>query len=172
MSPAVTESTVIPAGTWTVDPVHSSVEFRVTDVQDLMSTIRGRFREFEGALETDENFENARAHGVVKAGSVTTDQEQRDQHLRSPDFLDTDRYPEVTFESKRVERSGDDRLRIAGTLTLKEQPEDIEFEARIVGLGESSQGGERLVINTESEIGFGPMKVGLSIDVTTIREGS
>lgn len=172
MTPAVTESTVIPAGTWTVDPVHSSVEFRVTDVQDLMSTIRGRFREFEGALETDENLENARAHGVVKAESISTDQEQRDQHLRSPDFLDSDRYPDIAFESTRIDRAGTDKLTIAGTLTLKEQPQDIEFEARIAGLGESSQGGERLVINTESEIEFGPMKVGLSIDVTTIMEGS
>ncbi len=172
MSPAVTDSTVIPAGKWMVDPVHSSVEFRVTDVQELMSTIRGRFREFEGVLETDEDLENARAHGVVKARSISTDQEQRDEHLRSPDFLDSERYPDITFESTRIERTEGDKLSIAGTLTLKEQPQDVELEARIAGLGESSQGGERLVIETESEIEFGPMKVGLSIDVTAIREGS
>ncbi len=169
---AVTESTTIPAGTWTVDPVHSSVQFRVTDVQDLMSTVRGRFREFEGALETDEDLANARAHGVVKAASISTDQEQRDEHLRSGDFLDTDRYPDITFESKQIERTGGDTLKITGTLTLKEQPQDVDLEAHLAGLGESSQGGERLVITTESAIEFGPMKVGLSIDVTTIREGS
>ena len=172
MSATVTEQTVVPAGTWDVDPVHSSVEFTVTDAQDLMSTIRGRFREYEGALETNENLENAHAHGVVKAGSISTDQEQRDQHLRSPDFLDAERYPDITFESSRFDREGEDRLKIAGTLTLKEQPQEVELEARILGLGESSQGGERIMIGTEGEIEFGPMKVGLSINVTAIRQGS
>ena len=172
MSPTVTEQTVIPAGTWAVDPVHSSVEFTVTDVHDLMSTIRGRFREFEGTLETDENLEHARARGVVKAASITTDQEQRDQHLRSPDFLDVERHPDITFESSRFDREGDDRLRIAGTLTLKGQQQEVELEARLLGIGESSQGGERIVIGTDGEIEFGPMKVGLSINVTAIREGS
>lgn len=172
MTPTITQETVIPAGTWSVDPVHSSVEFTVTDVQDLMSTIRGRFRDYEGALETGENLENARAHGVVKAASITTDQEQRDEHLRSPDFLNAERYPEITFESSRFEREGDDRLRIAGTLTLKEQPQEIELEARILGLGESSKGGERIVIGTEGEIEFGPMKIALSVNVTAIKEGT
>lgn len=172
MSPTVTEQTIIPAGTWKVDPVHSTVEFSVTDVQDLMSTIRGRFREYEGVLETDEDLENARAHGVVRAGSISTDQEQRDEHLRSPDFLDSERYPDIVFESTRFDREGDDQLKIAGTLTLKEQPQDVELEARVLGLGESSQGGERIVIATDGEIEFGPMKVGLSVNVTAIREGS
>lgn len=170
--PPVTTETVIPAGTWTVDPVHSSVEFTVTDVQELMSTIRGRFREFEGKLETDEDLRNARASGVVKAASITTDQERRDDHLRSPDFLDAERYPDITFESSRFEREGDDGLRIAGTLTLKDQAREVELRARILGVGESSQGGERIVIGTDGEIEFGPMNVGLSLNVTAIREES
>ena len=165
-------TTIIPAGTWVVDPVHSSVEFTVTDVQDLMSTIRGRFREFEGSLETGENLEDARGNGVIKAASITTDQEQRDEHLRSPDFLDAERHPEITFESSRIERVGDDQLRIAGALTLKGRSEEVELDARILGVGESSKGGERLVIGSEGEIQFGPMKVGISVNLTTIREGS
>ena len=165
-------TTIIPAGTWVVDPVHSSVEFTVTDVQDLMSTIRGRFREFEGSLETGENLEDARGNGVIKAASITTDQEQRDEHLRSPDFLDAERHPEITFESSRIERVGDDQLRIAGALTLKGRSEEVELDARILGVGESSKGGERLVIGSEGEIQFGPMKVGISVNLTTIREAS
>ena len=108
----------VPTGTWNVDPAHSSVEFTVTDVQDLMATIRGRFREFEGTLETEEDLVNAHARGVIRAASITTDQEQRDQHLRSPDFLDVERYPDITFESTRFDLLGDDRLLIEGVFTL------------------------------------------------------
>lgn len=171
MTTEITEQTVIPAATWTVDPAHSSVQFEVTDVSDLMATIRGRFTDFEGTLVTGENFEDARARGVIRADSINTDQEQRDQHLRSADFLDTDNYPEITFESDRIERTGADTLRITGTLTMKDQPERVDLEARIRGLGESSQGGERIVLGSEGEIEFGPMNVNISVNVTAIREG-
>ena len=170
MTSPATETTTVPAGTWTVDPAHSSVEFTVTDVQDLMATIRGRFREFEGTLETEEDLVNAHARGVIRAASITTDQEQRDQHLRSPDFLDVERYPEISFESTRIDRVGDDGLRIAGVLTLKDQSQEVELDARLLGVGESSQGGERLVIGSDGKIEFGPMQVGLSINVTAIRQ--
>ena len=75
----------------------------------------------------------------MKTASITTDQEQRDEHLRSPDFLDVERYPEITFESSCIERESDDRLDVAGTLTLKDQTQEVELEARILGVGESSQ---------------------------------
>lgn len=171
MTTEITEQTVIPAATWTVDPAHSSVQFEVTDVSDLMATIRGRFTDFEGTLVTGENFQDGRARGVIRADSINTDQEQRDQHLRSADFLDTDNYPEITFESDRIERTGGDTLHITGTLTMKEQPERVDLQARIRGLGESSQGGERIVLGSEGEIEFGPMKVNISVNVTAIREG-
>lgn len=66
--------------------------------------------------------------------------------------------------------SGADTLHITGTLTMKEQPERVDLEARIRGLGESSQGGERIVLGSEGEIEFGPMKVNISVNVTAIRE--
>lgn len=170
MTTAATQGITVPEGTWVVDPVHSSVQFMVTDVADLMATIRGRFTEYEGKLEAGENLENARIHGVIRTASISTDQEQRDQHLRSSDFLDAERYPEITFESTRLERSGDDGLRMAGTLTLKDQAQDVELNARLLGVGTSSQGGDRIVIGTDGEIDFGPMKVGLSVNVTAIRQ--
>ncbi len=170
MTTEITQRTAIPAATWTVDPAHSSVQFEVTDVADLMATIRGRFTDFEGTLETGENFEEASARGVIRTASINTDQEQRDQHLRSADFLDTDNHPEITFQSDRIERTGDDTLRITGTLTMKDQPEQVDLEARILGFGESSQGGERIVLGTEGEIEFGPMNVSTSVNVTAARE--
>lgn len=172
MATSPTQGTAVPAGSWVLDPVHSSVQFTVTDVSDLMSTIRGRFTEYEGVLETGDNLEGAQARGVIKAASIDTDQAQRDEHLRSPDLLDTDNHEDILFESTRIDWDGEERLTIAGILTLKGQPEEVQLDARLRGVGTSSQGGERMVISTAGEIEFGPMTVGLSVEVTAIRQES
>ena len=98
MSAIQTEtSTLIPTGTWTVDPVHSSIRFDVVDTDSMMKSISGRFTDFEGTVEGGEE---QSAQGVVRTPSVLTDNEMRDEHLRSNDLLGTDRYPEITFKSR------------------------------------------------------------------------
>jgi len=77
--------TVIPAGTWSVDPAHSKVGFAVKHMG--IATVRGEFTEFEGTLELGEDLSSARAYGTVKAASIDTNEPQRDAHLRSPDFF-------------------------------------------------------------------------------------
>src|SRR5512134_3480549 len=104
-APIITR-TGIPAGTWTVDPVHSKVGFAVKHMG--VATVRGEFRDFEGTLEIGDDLESARAHGTVKAASVDTNQEQRDEHLRSADFFDAENHPELRFESKRIEALDDE----------------------------------------------------------------
>jgi polyisoprenoid-binding protein YceI len=92
---------LIPTGTWTVDPAHSSVEFSVKHMG--IANVRGKFTEFEGTLEMKENLSDCRAHGTVTVASIDTGEAQRDDHLRSPDFFDVEPYPEITFESTHVE---------------------------------------------------------------------
>src|SRR3712207_9444555 len=70
--------TEIPAGTWTLDPAHSAVTFRVVDATQFFATVNGRFEEFEGAIEAAEAVEDLKIHGRIKADSITTNQEQRD----------------------------------------------------------------------------------------------
>src|SRR5918997_531270 len=94
---------VIPAGTWTLDPVHSAVTFRVIDKTQFFATVNGRFDEFEGTIEAGETLEKLEISGRIEADSITTFQEQRDAHLKSPDFLNVSSNPEILFESKRVE---------------------------------------------------------------------
>jgi polyisoprenoid-binding protein YceI len=161
---------VIPAGTWKVDPTHSTIAFRVTDVTELFTTINGHFEEFEGVIEAGERLEDTRIRGLIKVASLTTHQEQRDAHLTSADFLDSERYPEITFDSTRAEPT-EDGIVVHGTLTLKGTHQELELAGRVHGAGRYEAGGvDRLVIEAHTELPFGPMRVEINIDVTAVRE--
>ncbi len=122
--------TAIPSGTWAIDKAHTKVGFAVKHMG--VSTVRGEFREFDGALEVDESGE-MRAHGTVRAASVHTNQDQRDEHLRSADFFDVDNYPEIGFESTSIERIDDENYRIVGDLTIHGVTRSIELDAELGG---------------------------------------
>src|SRR3982074_2853885 len=113
---ATATPTLIPTGTWAADPAHSKVGFAVKHMG--IATVRGEFKEFEGTLEIGEDLSTARAYGTVKAQSVDTNEPQRDEHLRSPDFFDTQQYPELSFEATRIERLDEEEFRITGNLTV------------------------------------------------------
>ena len=95
--------TVIPAGTWSIDPSWSALEFEVRKLG--LVTVKGRVPSFSGTISGGEN---AAIEGVVDATSITTFESDRDAHLQSPDFFDTQRYPELRFVSTSVDTSGDE----------------------------------------------------------------
>ena len=103
-------TTVVPTGTWTVDAAHSKVGFSVKHMG--ISTVRGEFTKFEGSLEIGEDLSNTKIRGIVKTNSVDTNEDQRDEHLRSPDFFEAERHPSLSFESTRIEVIDDDPFRI------------------------------------------------------------
>jgi polyisoprenoid-binding protein YceI len=107
---------VIPTGIWTVDPAHSSVEFSVKHMG--IANVRGKFSEFEGTLEMKEDLAASRVRGSVKVASIATGEAQRDDHLRSPDFFGVEEFPEITFESTRIEALDEDSSRVVGNLTM------------------------------------------------------
>jgi polyisoprenoid-binding protein YceI len=168
MSTVQTESkTLIPAGTWAVDPVHSSIRFDVVDTDSMMKSISGRFTDFEGTVEGGEE---QSASGVVRTPSVLTDNEQRDAHLRSNDLLGTERFPEIRFESGRIEHVEGDRHVIAGELTVKEVAIPVELEAKYQATGTDADGVEKTLFRVLGEIEWGPTRVEITADITAVRQ--
>jgi polyisoprenoid-binding protein YceI len=168
MSAVQTErQTLIPAGTWAVDPVHSSIRFDVVDTDSMMKSISGRFTDFEGTVEGGEE---QSARGVVRTPSVLTDNEQRDAHLRSNDLLATDRYPEIRFASSRIEHVEADRHVIAGELTVKEVAIPVELEAKYQATGKDADGVEKTLFRVQGDIEWGPTRVEITADITAVRQ--
>ena len=138
---SVLETTVkaLPDGTYTVDPAHSSVGF---DVKHLgIATVHGRFTVISGTLTGGDE---PRLEGIVDLTSATTDDEQRDTHLASPDFFDVERFPQATFRSTSIEDLGDGAVRVAGDLTLKGVSKEIELTGSVAGPATDPWGNERV----------------------------
>ncbi len=168
MSAVQTEATtLIPTGTWAVDPVHSSIRFDVVDTDTMFKSISGRFTDFEGTVEGGE--EQA-TNGVVRTASVLTDHEMRDGHLRSADLLDTERFPEIRFESSRIEAVEGARHKIVGELTIKDIPIEVELDATHQGTGTDADGLEKTLFRVEGAIEWGPTRVQITADITAVRQ--
>ncbi len=105
------------ASTWEVDPSHSSVEFQVRHL--MVSTVKGTFEKVKGTIELDDkDITRSSVQVTVEMASVNTHEPRRDDHLRSADFFDAQKFPLATFVSTKVERAGKDRLKVTGDLTL------------------------------------------------------
>jgi polyisoprenoid-binding protein YceI len=152
MSIAVSEEVkgLIPSGTWRVDPAHSAVGFAVKHV--MISTVRGRFGEFEGEIEANGDLDAAEFRAAIRAASIDTNQPQRDEHLRSPDFFDAETYPEIRFESKRVEHVEHDRFRIVGDLSMRGTTREVVLEGTVEGTGRDPYGNDRIALDLRGEL--------------------
>ncbi|WP_405615620.1 YceI family protein [Streptomyces sp. NBC_01508] len=139
-----------PPGGWNIDPAHSSV---ATVAQHLgISSVRGRFAEFGGRVEIASAPEHSRVDAVIDATSIDTGNAVRDKHLRSPDFLDTERYPEITYHSTGVSRSGPDRWTVRGDLSLHGVVRKVALDLTYLGTGPDPWGGERAAFRATTEL--------------------
>ena len=127
--------------TWTIDPTHSTIEFVAKHM--MITTVKGRFAELEGTVVADEtNLADSSVEVTMKAASIDTRSDQRDTHLRSPDFLDVETYPEVTFRSTRVEGTKDE-FQLTGDLTIRGVTRPITLDVTFEGEGKDPWGGTR-----------------------------
>ncbi len=141
MSVADGASVAVPAGRWSIDVSRSSVTFTVKHM--MLTSMSGRFRDFDGTLDMGSN--PPRATGAVKAASIDTNEPVRDEHLRrSADFFDAERYPEISFDSTRIDHLDSRRMRIVGDLTMRSVTREIELDARLDGGARETGEGERI----------------------------
>lgn len=138
--------TVIPAGTWSIDPAHSAVEFHVKHLG--LATVKGRAPVVRGTIEGGDQ---PSLEGTVDVSSITTFDESRDGHLQSPEFFDVERYPELTFTSSAIAVEGD-RLRVDGELTIKGITKPVTLRGAFAGTGTDPWGNERLGIDLETVV--------------------
>ena len=115
MSSLATPQTAV--NTWNLDPAHSVAEFKVKHM--MISNVKGQFAKLTGALQLDEqDITNSKVEASIDAASIHTGDEQRDAHLKSGDFFDTEKFPTLTFKSTGVARRSDDELTVSGDLTI------------------------------------------------------
>jgi polyisoprenoid-binding protein YceI len=185
MSTTTSVPTVVPAGTWSVDPAHSKVGFAVKHMG--IATVRGEFKQFQGTLEIGDLISSAKAYGTVQVQSVDTNEPQRDEHLRSADFFDAAQYPELAFEATRIEALDDEEFRITGKLTVHGVTNEVVLHADVQGTDIDPWGNERVGLEITGQLsrgdygmkfnqalGSGNMlvadKVKLALDISAVKQ--
>ena len=140
--------------TWALDPAHTTAGFVATHM--MFTTVRGKFRDVKGTITVDADHPDRSSVEVeIAAASIETGVQQRDDHLRSADFLEVADHPTITFRSKRVEgatqRQGD-RFRVIGELTIRGQTREVVLDAQYEGRGKDPWGGTRAGFTASTKI--------------------
>ena len=139
----LTESrTALPAGTWALDPVHSTIGF---ELPYLAGTFRGHFTDVDAKLSADS------LSGSARVASVDVKDENLAAHLQSPEFFDVERYPELTFASTSIERSGDE-LKVDGEITIRGTTKPVELVGTIADPITDAFGNERVNVTLETTV--------------------
>ncbi len=126
------------AETYTIDPVHSTVGFKV---RHLFSKVTGRFLDVSGTIQLDsENPEKSSVEATIKVKSINTDNTKRDTHLRSPDFFNAEKFEAITFKSTKVTKTGKDTGDILGDLTIHGVTKPVTLRVKFLGKGKGMQG--------------------------------
>ena len=115
------------AQTWKIDSAHSSATFTVRHM--MVSNVHGRFGKVEGTVVYDgTNISGVKAEATIDATTITTDNEKRDAHLKSPDFFDAAGFPTITFKSKRAEAVGKGKFKLIGDLTMRGKTKEVVLD--------------------------------------------
>jgi polyisoprenoid-binding protein YceI len=125
-----------PAGTWVFDKAHTSVGFVA---RHMLSKVRGQFNEFDGKVVIGDGLEDSFVEIEIDAGSVDTKTDMRDNHLRSGDFFDIERFPKITFRSTEVRPTGGNTFQLVGDLTIKDITREVVLDAEFLGWGPGGQ---------------------------------
>ena len=137
-------------GDWNIDPAHSELAFIARYL--MVTKVRGGFGEWEGTFHIAEVPEESSVEVTIKAASIDTGTPDRDKHLRSPDFLDVERFPELRFKSTKVELTGGTELKVTGDLTIRDVTKSVVLDAEFQGIAQDPWGGTRAAFSATTEI--------------------
>ena len=137
--------------TWSVDPTHSEVQFKVKHL--VISTVTGQFKDFSATLESEgENFEGAQATFSAQIDSITTNNNDRDGHLKSADFFDAGNHPTLNFESVKFLKTGNSSYDIIGNLTMRGVSKEVVLKAEFGGIMTDPYGNTKAGFEIEGKI--------------------
>jgi polyisoprenoid-binding protein YceI len=134
------------AQTWQIDKAHSDIHFTVRHM--VITKVRGRFLKWDGTLTLDEqDWSKSRVEVAIDAASISTNDEKRDAHLRSADFLDAEKFPKLTFKSTKVETGKGDKLFVTGDLTIRDVTKAVTLEVEKLGKAKDPWGNNKIAFN-------------------------
>jgi polyisoprenoid-binding protein YceI len=137
--------------TWTFDAAHSEITFKVKHL--MISNVKGEFKQFDATLvSVDDSFNNAKATATIQLASISTNNEDRDNHLKSPDFFDAANFPTIQFESTSLERFDIENGLLKGHLTIKGVTKEVSFELEFGGLSKDPWGNEKVGFSLSGKI--------------------
>jgi polyisoprenoid-binding protein YceI len=137
--------------TWAIDGAHSNVEFAVKHM--MIATVKGSFQQVEGTVAFDEaRPEAASVNARIDASSITTHNEMRDNHLRTNDFFNAEKWPHITFDSTRVEPAGAGEYKVYGDLTVRDVTKPVVLHTEYEGQIKDGYGKQRAAFTATTEI--------------------
>ncbi len=137
------------AGKYQLDPMHSKVGFEIPHL--VISTVEGRFTKYDGTIELAEKFEKSKVSVNVDMTSIDTSVQKRDEHLKSADFFDTAKYPNMKFESSSITGSKEN-FKLSGDLTIKNITKKVVFDAEYLGSVKDGYGNTKIAFHAKTKI--------------------
>ena len=136
-------------GVWNVDPAHSGLNFTVKHL--MVSKVRGRFQSFSGTIIIDEGPVKSSVNATAQVSSIDTNDNARDEHLRTSDFFDAEKFPTIELRSTKVEKKGDDYV-LHGDFTIKDVTKSVAFDLEFEGVGKDPWGNVKAGFSASTEI--------------------
>ncbi len=136
---------------WAVDAAHSGIDFSVKHM--MISRVKGSFNDFTANVEADVNdLSTAKIDFVIDVNSIDTRNTDRDNHLRSADFFDSENYPSIKFNSTDIKKVGDDEYELTGHVTIKETTKKETFKVEFEGSGKDPWGNEKIGFTADGKL--------------------
>jgi len=136
---------------WALDPTHSEIHFKIRHM--MVSNVTGSFKQFTATVETqDEDITTAKVHFTAEIDSISTNNEQRDGHLKTGDFFDAANHPQISFNGEGLQRTGDDEYKMHGVLTMRGVSKEVVLNVEFGGIVQDPWGNTRTGFTVTSKI--------------------